>query len=258
MIRALIAFWRPVPNDRLGAFKVHLGRTGRTLPLALALLFPIGFMGGVATGATALVPNLVFVALAVPIWLGAARVFASPWGRRHPEWSVLILALLLHALIFVTPWLSPAQDLTHVEAIIVAPRFFSALCFWRPWYTTAVGAMAIVVTLSADLLGAGELTSRTLSRANLVGVFTILGMTANQALRRVWRDPWDDTRAWLIAGERMGQLGRMTSGIAHELKTPIAAADSALGTLRGLADELAESVGHPDVTPDDLAESGSG
>jgi signal transduction histidine kinase len=254
MMRSLLEFWRPVPNDRLGAFKVHLARTGRTLGLALAMVFPLGFLAGVATGATALVPTLLFVAVAVPIWLGAARIFTTPWGQRHPEWSVLLLALLLHGFIFVTPWLSPTRDMTHVEVVVVTPLFFSALCFWRPGYTVVVGALAIAVTVGAGALTTGELSPESINRANLGVVFTLIGMTANQALRRVWRDQWDDTRAWLIAGERMSQLGRMTSGIAHELKTPIAAADGALGTLRGLSAELGESIGHPDVTPDDLAE----
>ena len=46
----------------------------------------------------------------------------------------------------------------------------------------------------------------------------------------------------------------MTAGIAHELKTPLAAVMNGLESIHSLSTELNESVGHPEVTNADLHE----
>lgn len=50
----------------------------------------------------------------------------------------------------------------------------------------------------------------------------------------------------------MSNLGRMTAGIAHELKTPLAAIQNSIESARALVAELEQSIGHEDVTADDL------
>jgi C4-dicarboxylate-specific signal transduction histidine kinase len=82
---------------------------------------------------------------------------------------------------------------------------------------------------------------------------SILGAIATQLQRRLWHR-LEKARAQLTASDRMSVLGRMSAGIAHEMKTPLAAAMNGLESTRALAAELAESIDHPDVEPADLHE----
>lgn len=77
--------------------------------------------------------------------------------------------------------------------------------------------------------------------------------TACQFGRRRWAQLAAAHRS-LLANERMSTLGRLTAGIAHELKTPLAAARSDMRQVSSLAEELQESIGHSAVTEQDLRE----
>jgi signal transduction histidine kinase len=58
----------------------------------------------------------------------------------------------------------------------------------------------------------------------------------------------------MIASDRMSTLGQMIAGIAHELKTPNAAAANSLARVKALSSELSKSIGHAEVTDADLRE----
>ncbi len=60
----------------------------------------------------------------------------------------------------------------------------------------------------------------------------------------------------LLKSERMASLGRLTGGIAHEINTPLAASRAALVEINQLADEYLNSIGDPQVTPEDHREIG--
>jgi signal transduction histidine kinase/DNA-binding LacI/PurR family transcriptional regulator len=55
----------------------------------------------------------------------------------------------------------------------------------------------------------------------------------------------------LLISEKMASLGRLTSGIAHEMNTPLATVRAALEELKNLIDEYKESIRNPEVLPDD-------
>jgi len=80
---------------------------------------------------------------------------------------------------------------------------------------------------------------------------TALGALANQMHRRLWVR-LEATRGRMVASDNLAALGRMTAGIAHEIKTPVAAILATTHTFRLLTDELRHSIGNPSVTEDDL------
>jgi len=55
----------------------------------------------------------------------------------------------------------------------------------------------------------------------------------------------------LVLSEKMASLGKLTAGIAHEMNTPLSAMRSSLEEMKQLTKEYADSIGDPEVTPDD-------
>ena len=55
----------------------------------------------------------------------------------------------------------------------------------------------------------------------------------------------------LLLSEKMASLGRLTSGIAHEMNSPLAAVRSVLSEMSGLINEYKSSIGQPEVTMED-------
>lgn len=61
----------------------------------------------------------------------------------------------------------------------------------------------------------------------------------------------EESQKSLVRADRLATLGRLTAGIAHEVNTPLGAVMNALQLLQDLAREYSESIGDPQVTPDD-------
>jgi signal transduction histidine kinase len=64
----------------------------------------------------------------------------------------------------------------------------------------------------------------------------------------------ESSRLQLIAAERLGSLGQLTAGLAHEVNTPLAAAMTSFKQANVLALEYHDSIGHAQVTEADLRE----
>ena len=58
-------------------------------------------------------------------------------------------------------------------------------------------------------------------------------------------------QATLMRADRLATLGRLTAGIAHEMNTPLSAVRNALKIIGDLGLEYSNSIGDPDVLPDD-------
>ncbi len=63
-----------------------------------------------------------------------------------------------------------------------------------------------------------------------------------------------DSQARMMEQERLASLGQMVGGIAHNLKTPIMSISGSTSAVDKLIDESEESLGDPDVTPEDYRE----
>jgi signal transduction histidine kinase len=123
---------------------------------------------------------------------------------------------------------------------------------WRPVFSLVLMLPTlgcVIAAGAADAAAEGRSTSLVFAAASM----TVASALASQLHRRVW-SRFERANAQLAAAERMSSLGRMTAGIAHELKTPLAAVMNGLESIDSLAKELRESVGHPDVTAADLVE----
>ena len=64
----------------------------------------------------------------------------------------------------------------------------------------------------------------------------------------------ENGRRQMAALDRVAGLGRLTAGLAHEVKTPIAATMNSLDSAKKLLTELVDSIGHEGVTEADLRE----
>ncbi|MFW5921117.1 MAG: hypothetical protein ACOCUS_04700, partial [Polyangiales bacterium] len=193
-------------------------------------------------------------------WIGAvllllsisAVAFVASWtpvGRARTE-------LLMHGLIlgtvcspFVSPELAEAGLIAFVPAL---PLGIATFVPWRPTHSIALipvlAAMPWILPPPAD--GLPVAPSLQVTMTVIMGT---LAASSNQFQRRLLAR-LESTQSKLIGAERLSSLGRMTAGVAHELKTPLAAARNELAQIKSLTVELTESIGHPDVTNDDLHE----
>ena len=64
----------------------------------------------------------------------------------------------------------------------------------------------------------------------------------------------ESSRNQLVAAERLGSLGQLTAGLAHEVNTPLAAAMTSFKQANTLALEFHDSIGHGQVSESDFRE----
>lgn len=121
----------------------------------------------------------------------------------------------------------------------------------RPAHGLLLGLQAGgVVGVSHVLAGTMDLGGHSGVAGMALGV-GLIALFAGRRQRRVFAR-LADAHERLLAADRLAQIGRRAATIAHDLKTPLAAARNALAEQRALVDELSQSVGHPQITDDDL------
>jgi signal transduction histidine kinase len=233
----------------------HLGRHNRvgvrTLALAFLALQMAYAANEIRRGATPLDVGLAMAAfncaVCGSVWLVARRI-----EKVNPEVLILSIGCLLLGNLAMMGW---AQSTATNSFLAYAPVVSLALGGFLPWsprYSLAMTALSLVCLLLSTWAGVRVTVPLEVVIPITVGLGAGAAVAA-QLRRHLWLRV-ERTNAQLVAAERMSSLGRMTAGVAHELKTPLAAAANAASSLDALGKELAASIDHPHVTADDLRE----
>lgn len=244
-------FVRPVSDAELPEL-MHRMRTGARVIAAIAIVIGPAFGLVAWTMGPMDAWRHILVAVGFTMAFGLAYALASMRTERvSPHVSAAVtLMLAVVACTFTGRLVGTMGEVA--SYVVVTPLVASAFFPWRPTWSLLLGVASTALPLLAvpDNIGV-PVTLHLL----LGAVYTAFAATANQLHRRVWLElEW--TRKSVVALDRMSTLGRMLAGIAHELKTPTAAAANSFAAICRLSDELARSVGHDEVTDDDLREIG--
>lgn len=240
----------PIEDDALPMLRAHALTAVRSLSVVLIVMTVAYASLEVAMGQWS-------TAAARPL-VGAAclGVFLASRGRgaRHPQLLLFILAAALMAGMQL-PLLAddgPEIDLTPLLGFV--PLLLVAFVPWRPSLSLLLTAMVLCLATLRHVLGSpAEAAMPAEIQLFVTLCLGVLSALASQVQRRVWYQlEAAKTRADLLSFDKMASLGRLTAGIAHELKTPVAAALNGAESARHLVAELRDSIGHPQVDDADL------
>jgi signal transduction histidine kinase len=228
-------------------------RLGTLGALALAPGAPGYLVVAVLRGAAAPLPALLVGALTGGLLVLLHLLTRRPVGRANLDAVQLGVCGALLLGFALLGWTS-GDDAAPILAVIVTLPVITVLfspC--RPGLVLLLLPPTVGSLLVGRALAAGQLVALDPEELILALAFAAGGALGAQLARRTWLD-LAAARSGLLAAERMSNLGRTTAGIAHELKTPLAAVQNQLLQLRALSAELAASVGHAQVTEADLRE----
>jgi signal transduction histidine kinase len=234
---------QPVDTDQIPALKEYMGKAAAFALWAYVVTYGLVALAAVLGIQWGQASRAVVVVASGAVALVALR--SERWGSRS-EWILTCIHALVAAL---TAW---EESPFYLNASLM-PLLGIVLVPLRPSACGLLGlAGASSLALRAALAGPGQggmfwgLAAGTLLIALVAGLIT-------QAQRHMWRE-LDSKRHQLIAADRLSTLGQHMAGIAHELKTPIAATLNELQGLGQLVEELRDSIGHPEVQEEDLVE----
>lgn len=255
-LKSLLRFCAPISANSLEGQRRYQVRALRSLAWIIVVSVLISGPLDVLFGLTDMKSVALNVLISVPVWWGMARLCQSPDAQRRSEWLAFAMGFLILLQIALTPWLTPELPPRYIGLMLLVPLLMAALTVMRPLSVMVLGAIGISGNLITHQLMTqtwGPDPHMTITLGTLLGW---VGAVSSQLTRRVWRER-EELIQTLQASERMRHLGVLSAGIAHELKTPLAAVDAALLTQVELLDELDESIGHPDITPDDMRDIGA-
>ena len=192
------------------------------------------------------------VMMALTLVVCGSVVLGARRRPRHADAMLMATALMLLLDLAVASWINRDHRNDLLVYVPVVPLILAGFAPWRPSYSLALGAGTMGVLVANAALGV--YTGQSMAVVLFVAAScAVAGAFATQLQRRVWHK-LAIANAQLAASDRMSVLGRMSAGIAHEMKTPLAAAMNGLESTRTLAAELAASIDHPGVESDDLRE----
>jgi signal transduction histidine kinase len=179
-------------------------------------------------------------------------------AERTPEIVLFGMAVAVGAAVSFSPLVQ--RDPTNYASgiCLVEPIVIAAFAPWRPTWSMALVPLLYAISSAALIaLTHGPVAPEHLyTNACVVTSCGVAAAVANQMHRRWWLR-FEQARASLVAAERMSGAAMLTAGIAHEIKTPLAAAMNSLHLATSLCDELGRSIGHADVGDDDLRAIGT-
>ena len=246
-------FAAPVSDEKSPGLVDEVHSAVLALAWIAAIASPFFVVLAIARGATAAVS--VGAGLVATLGYLAVIVATRLPAEKRPEPASLLLSLGMIVVVFTLTaehGLSATSFIHDAAYLSAVPLAFAVLAPWRPLYSAALGALTFAASSTA-LIALGASLSVLVVHVLYSLLFNGIGMGATQRARRRYV-ALAQARRGMVVADQMAQLGRMTAGIAHELKTPTAAVASSLTRALTLVTELSESIGHPGVEDDDLRE----
>lgn len=252
---SLAEFLRPIPDIELPRLRANI-RRGLRVATTLAMLLSVGsplfllvhLVIGVPSVPRAVLASCMASGLALLVWI-AARI---RWSRDRLE---LVAVGLLLSMLFTAPlqaWADPGPAALLLPLVLALPALAALFFPLRPLVIAGSMIPAVLSIVAARSI-AGTPQLLTGDEVFVAVGLAIAASVGAQMRRRMWRD-FEITKAEVIAAGRLALLGQLSAGIAHELKTPIAAILNSSAAVQGTVDELVASIGHPQVTDTDLRE----
>lgn len=253
--RSWTRFADPIPDEAVpGLVRQIVGASRRALVITM-VIGGLVHWSDVLRGRGELLETVLLFGAVIALDLALLALSYTAPGRRHAE--SLAAAVAVVALVDIA--LTGLVQKDHINLVFPymasVPLIFGALIPWRPRFPLMVGLLGALGTVGVGVgylhLPAAELEVR----VGLCVILAVLAAVANPVQRAIWREvERAQARGQLAASERLSRAERLGAVMAHELKTPLAATLSQLCTARSLLDELGASIGHPQVTQDDLRE----
>lgn len=248
----LLELLRPIADAELPHLQKHKLRAAVTLSCVIGCVQALYHVFDALRGEAALGPIAVMFSVNVAVCGSAIVLARRPSVQSRPDAILLALALLLVLDLALTGWVTRTGRNDLLVYAPVVPLLMALFVPWRPSYSFVLLPPTLACVVASGAPDA-PLAGRSMSLVFAALSMALASAVASQLQRRVW-SRFERANAQLAAADRMSSLGRMTAGIAHELKTPLAAVMNGLESIHSLSEELRESVGHPDVTTADLSE----
>ena len=247
---ALRDVFRSIPDGELPHLGVQMANAARALGAVSAAITPFVTFADIARG-VALPERAAWAGLlAVAGFLAVSLIASTAWGKRRGE--SLLLGYAIHMIVMLSLMSWTTRTSNHFVALSpMLPVLLAAFVPWRPLFSILIAGPSALVPLGVALYVRGKGEGDLWFHAMQAVCFGAFAATANQLHRLLWQK-LERARAQLAAAARTSALGQMTAGVAHELKTPVAAALNDLSGAKALVEELRESIGHPHVGEDDL------
>ncbi len=245
-------FLRPVQASEMPEARTHIRQGLRSVTLAFLLsAIVIGLILPVA-GVVRTAPHLASTALSVAALAGFYRASSTRFGRKHPEWLLLGVGYVAVAATLLLSWSAVDGASTLHEMALIVVLAVSAFTPWQMRYTLLLGLGTTALYALFAWLSPHEDTVTLPVALAFILILTALATASAQLQRRMWAS-LHRANAQALAASRLSSIGRISEGLAHEARTPLASTMNQIAAARLLLDELDASVGHPDVTPADLS-----
>lgn len=248
-------FFDPVEAAQIPRLTERVERYSRGATVASLTVGSLVQLSELARGRADGVTTLVLWG-ATALLLGPVLFLPRAFLRSRAEWVTAYAGVFSMIALLVTGYVTQGgPHLHYLPYTGVVPIVYSALVPWRPAFALGLGLLAAALTAAAGSTLYGASANEV--EMMLLVCLALAGVAAwfVQGRRLLWRElEQTEARARLVATDRLAHLGRLSGTLAHEVKTPLATTQNQLLMARSLMDEMGRSIGHPDVTDDDLRE----